>query len=212
MPVLAQPTGTGWTTQHRHAWSLSHFQLISSGVAHPTPDTVPARKSSIIQVPKKSLNYLITCYLLQGVAGQGHQVLFWFHFVIFVPLQCWCISEICYLISYWIWKQLSSLHSPGSGWGAWTASSQSCSGETPVIPLMCSPSQPSTIFNYLICCRIRSVALTKISLTATLCKLLFAVLYRTGRKTSRSINKKKDQVFIWYSHFWLLNYPIAHWI
>ena len=55
---------------------LSHFQLISSGVAHPTPDTVPARKSSIIQVPKKSLNYLITCYLLQGVAGQGHQVLF----------------------------------------------------------------------------------------------------------------------------------------
>jgi len=37
VPVLAQPTGTG--------------------VAHPTPDTVPARKSSIIQ----------------GVAGQGHQ-------------------------------------------------------------------------------------------------------------------------------------------
>ena len=133
-------------------------------------------------------------------------------FCFFVPLQCWWISEICYLISYWIWKQLSSLHSPGSGWGAWTASSQSCSGETPVIPLMCSPSQPSTIFNYLICCRIRSVALTKISLTATLCKLMFAVLYRTERKTSRSINKKKDQVFIWYSFFWLLNYPIAHWI
>jgi len=37
VPVLAQPTGTG--------------------VAHPTPETVPARKSSIIQ----------------GVAGQGHQ-------------------------------------------------------------------------------------------------------------------------------------------
>jgi hypothetical protein len=43
--VLAQPTGTG--------------------AAHPTPDTVPARKSSIIQ----------------GVAGQGghHQVLHWRH-------------------------------------------------------------------------------------------------------------------------------------
>lgn len=52
VPVLAQPTGTGFIT--REVQKITFY----TGVAHPTPDTVPARKSSIIQVLSKDMkNY-----------------------------------------------------------------------------------------------------------------------------------------------------------